>query len=188
MKKNIWMIIAVSAIILSVISLVLPVLTYQSARTGITTNYNIFKLINNSEMISNVFSEYNGNFLRGTHYSTVSIIIVLLCIVGIVAIALAFIGIRSMAKQYESAWPFRLAISGLVGTAIPSTTLLILFIFSQNQYDGIMSLGAYIIVTPIAMILACVTVINRHRLSQEEIRLQKEASRFIRPAKDLPLQ
>lgn len=186
-KKN-WMYISIGSIILSVVSLVLPIMSYRSARTGVLTNYNVFKMLNNTELISNVFEEYNGDFLRGMSYGTVSTLIILLSIVGVSAIVMAFIGIRSMAKQYESAWPFRLAMGGLIGTAIPSITLLILFIFSQNQYDGKMMLGAYIIISPIAMILACLTVVNRHRLTQEEILLQKEASKYIHPAGDLPCQ
>lgn len=186
-KKN-WLIVSIGSICLSLLSLLLPVLSYRSARSGVVTGYNIFGLIRNSDMVENVFAEYNGDFLRGMSYSTVSTLIILLSIVGVAAIFCAFIGIRSMAKQYESAWPFRLALSGLVGTAIPSLTLLVLFFFSQNQYDGVMTLGTYIIVTPIAMVLACITIVNRHRLTQEEKRLQAEASSFIRPAGDLPLQ
>lgn len=185
-KKN-WLIISIGSICLSLFSLLLPVLSYRSARSGIVTRYNIFGLIKNSDMIENVFAEYNGDFLRGMSNSTVSTLIILLSIVGVAAIFCAFIGIRSMAKQYESAWPFRLALSGLVGTAVPSLTLLVLFFFFQNQ-DGAMTLGTYIIVTPISMVLACITVVNRHRLTQEEKRLQAEASSFIRPAGDLPFQ
>lgn len=185
-KKN-WLIISIGSICLSLLSLLLPVLTYRSARSGVVTRYNIFGLIKNSDMIENVFAEYTGDFLRGMSNSTVSTLIILLSIVGVAAIFCAFIGIRSMAKQYESAWPFRLALGGLVGTAIPSLTLLVLFLFFQNQ-GGVMTLGTYIIVTPISMVLACITVVNRHRLTQEEKRLQAEASSFIRPAGELPLQ
>ena len=50
-----------------------------------------------------------------------------------------------------------------------------------------MHLGAYIVITPIAMILACLTVTNRHRLTKDELQLQKEASLYIKPATDLPI-
>lgn len=187
-RKRNWMIVSVGAIWLSILSLFLPVFSYRSARTGITTKYNIIKLFSNSELIENMFTEYRGEFLRSMSYSSVSTLVIVLCIIGVTAIIFAFVGIRSMTKQYESAWPFRLALSGLVGTAIPSVTLLILFLFSQNQYAGKMTLGAYIIITPAAMVLACANVVNRHRLTQEELRLQRAASAFIRPAGDLPVQ
>lgn len=187
-RKRGWMIISVSAIGLSILSLFLPVFSYRSARTGITTKYNIIKLFSNSELIENMFTEYRGEFLRGMGYSSVSTLVIVLCFIGVTAIILAFVGIGSMTKQYESAWPFGLALSGLIGTAIPSVTLLILFLFSQNQYAGKMTLGAYIIITPVAMVLACINVVNRHRLTREELRLQRAASAFIRPAGDLPVQ
>ena len=187
-RKKSWMVVSISAIVLSVLSLLLPVLTYTSARTGRTTGYNIFSLVFNSDMVREVFGEYNGRFLYGLDYGFIGVLVFLLALIGITAIILAFVGIKSMAKQYESARPFKLAMCGLIGTAIPSVLLLILFLVSRNRYDGVMSLGAYIIITPVAMVLACLTVVNRHRLTQEEIRLQQEASAYIRPAGDLPEQ
>lgn len=186
-KKQSWMYISIGSIVLSILSLFLPVITYQSARTGIVGKYNIIKLLSNDELISNVFEEYTGDFLQEMSYSEVSTWVILLCIVGVGAIILAFVGIRSMTKQYESEKPFRLAISGLIGTAIPSVVLLVLYLYSKNQYAGTMHLGAYIIVTPIAMVLACLTVTSRHRLTQEEVKLQQEAKAYIRPAGDLPI-
>lgn len=185
-KQN-WMYISVGSIILSLLSLFLPVITYKSARTGIVGHYNIIKLLSNDDLINNVFQEYTGEFLRGMSYSEVSTWVVLLCIVGVGAIILAFVGIKSMTKQYESEKPFRLALAGLIGTAVPSIVLLILYLYSKNQYAGTMHLGAYIIITPIAMVLACLTVTSRHRLTQEEARLQQEAKAYIRPAGDLPV-
>lgn len=187
-KKQTWMYASMGAIILSIASLFLPVLSYKSYQTGITKGYNIFKLINNSELIQNMFTEYHGSFFRDMSDSTVSVCMVLLCIIGVAAIVLAFVGIKSMTKQYESATPFYLAMSGLIGTAIPSVSLLILYLVSKNQYDGTMYLGTYIIVTPIAMVFACLTVTKRHRLSREESAIQREAQKYIRPAGDLPVK
>lgn len=185
-KKKKWSYTAIGAIILSIASLILPVISYTSARTGINKRYNVFGLFNTDELNNNIFNEYTGKFLYGMSESETSFWVVLLCIIGIVAIVLAFVGIRSMSKQYESVAPFRLAICGLIGTAIPSIVLLILYIFSKNQYAGTMHLGAYIIVTPIAMVIACLTVTSKYRLNQEEARAQDEARTYIRPAGDLP--
>ena len=185
-KKQKWMYTALGSIILSIASLLLPVISYTSARTGVTTRYNISGLLNTEAVNSNIFNEYTGDFLRGMTESQTSFWIVLLSIVGVAAIVLAFIGIRSLNKQYESSSPFRLAICGLIGTAIPSIVLLMLYIFSKNQYAGTMHLGAYIIVTPIAMVIACLTVTSKYRLNQEEAKAQQEAKAYIRPAGDLP--
>lgn len=186
-KKRNWLYFSITSIVLSILSLFLPIMSYQSGNTGVVSHYNIVKLLRNNELMTNVFAEYRGKFLRGMSYSAVSVWVILLCVVGVAAIILAFAGIKSMTKQIESEKPFRLTIVGLVGTAIPSVVLLILYLCSLNQYDGTMYLGAYIIVTPIAMVLACLTVTNRHRMTQEEVRLQREASAYIRPAGDLPI-
>ena len=186
-KKKTWLYIAVGAIVLSIASLLLPIISYRSAKTGVLSHYNIFKLFRPDDLIHTVFREYQGSFLRSMSNSSIGVWVVILSVLGIAAIVLAFVGIGSMAKQYESAWPFLLAIFGLVGTAIPSLVLLILFLFSMHQYAGTMYLGAYIFVTPIAMIIACLTVTAKHRMSREEARIQAEARAYIRPAGDLPV-
>lgn len=185
-KKKTWFYTSIGAIALSVLSLLLPVITYHSAKTGMTTRYNIIRMFNTRYLIKTVFSEYHGSFLRSMSNSGVAVAVIVLCVVGIAAIVLAFIGINSMTKQYESDMPFRLAICGLIGTAIPSVVLLMLYLVSKNQFRGTMHLGAYIFITPLAMVLACLTVTSRHRLSREEARIQAEARAYIRPAGDLP--
>lgn len=82
--------------------------------------YNVFALLDTSDIIYNMFSEYYGteNFYMYASYETVSFLIIFICVIGVAAIVMAFVGIKSMTKQYESVWPFRLTISGLVGTAI----------------------------------------------------------------------
>lgn len=185
-KKKTWMYISIGSIVLSLASLLLPIISYKSAVTRQVTRYNIFGLLGRDEFIKNVFGEYTGTFLRNIEYSEVSLWIILICAVGVAAIVFAFVGIRSMTKQYESAVPFRLAIGGLIGTMIPAIILLTLYIVAKDQYAGTLHLGAYIVITPIAMALACLTVTGRHRLTQEEAKIQAEARAYIRPAGDLP--
>ncbi len=181
------MYVSFGSIILSVISLFLPVVSYQSAETWQKTRYNIIGLLSNQRFIDTVFWEYTGDFMHDVSDATVGKLVVLLSVIGVLAIILAFIGIRSMSKQYESSWPFVLALSGLIGTAIPAVVLLILYIMAKSQFKGDLSLGAYIFITPIAMIIACIHVINRHHLTRSEIKLQKAAQAYIYPAGDLPV-
>ena len=185
-KKN-WMYISICAIILSVVSLFLPIIVYYNAGTGSKHIYNILSLLDTSDIIYNMFAEYHGteNFYMYASYETVSFLIILICLIGVAAIVTAFFGIKTMTKQYESVWPFRLTICGLIGTAIPSLVLLIMYFVAKNQFAGTLQLGAYIFVTPIAMLIACVNVTNRHRLTQEEASIQAEACKYIRPAGDL---
>lgn len=187
-KKRNWMYTSICSLVLSIVSLLMPVISYESGRTRAISRYNIFKLIDSEELNRKVFSEYNGEFLSGMSDSAVSFWVFVLCLIGVGAIVLAFVGIKSMEKQYESSKPFKLAICGLIGTALPSLVLLILYLFSKSQYSGTMHLGAYIIVTPIAMVIACMTVTSKYRLNKEEARIQAEARAYIRPAGDLPIR
>ena len=185
-KKNRWMLVATGAIILSVSSLLLPVISYQG-KVGVRHNYNILALLGDNDFAQVVFGDYMGTFLKGFPYETIELYTKILVAVGAGAIVLAFVGINSMSKQYESNTPFRLTLLGLVGTAIPSITLIVLYAMSAEQFRGTISLGPYAFVTPIAMICACMAVTARHRMTAEEARLQREASAYIRPAGDLPI-
>jgi hypothetical protein len=42
-----------------------------------------------------------------------------------------------------------------------------------------MHLGAYIFVTPVAMVIACLTVTAKYRLSQEEANARDEAKKYM---------
>lgn len=182
-NKKYWMYASYGAIILSIVSLFLPIIIYTSGETGMTSYYNVLSLLFNDDLIDTVFFEYDGNIEM--ERGIVAFLVFFICLIGVAAVISAFFGIKSMAKQYESVWPFRLAISGLVGTAVPALSLLIFWMASHSVFLGSMSLGTYIFLTPIAMIIACINVTNRHRLTREEWAIQEEASKYIRPAGDL---
>lgn len=186
MKKNGWFMVATGAIVLSLISLLLPIVTYQNSQ-GISRSFNVFAIAFGRDFERFVFSEYTGSFLYGLDYGIIGFLSLALCLVGIGAIVMAFVGINSMTKQYESSQPFVLAVMGLVGTAIPSLTLLVLALISGKQYLGTLHLGAYIFVTPLAMLCAIAAVTARHRLSREEAQAAAAAAAYIRPAGDLPI-
>ncbi len=183
-NKNTWRMVATGAIVVSIVTLFLPIITYENEE-GVRQSYNIFGLMN-KEFAEFVFMYYTGDLFYGMPYSTIVAYATALCVLGVVAIVCALVGINSMSKQYESEKPFHLALFGLVGTAIPSLVLLAVYIVSIDQLPGIMSLGAYLLVTPVAMVCAILAVTARHRLTREEIALQREASAYIRPAGDLP--
>lgn len=184
-KGNGWHIIATGSICLSLCTLLLPIVTYVNA-DGTRTAYNIFSLVF-GDFTTYVFSEYTGTLWYGLPYEIIAFWVVVFVVVGIVAIMSAFRGINGMSKQYESNAPYHQAVWGCVGTAIPSLALLILYLMSADQFMGTIELGAYIVVTPIAMIFSLMAVTARHRLTQEEARLQREAAAYIRPAGDLPV-
>lgn len=189
-NKN-WMMISIGALVLSLLSLFLPVINYTANEgndVGSMYSFNLVHLMDGESFVKHVLSEYRGSFLHGMSAETANIVIGLLCIVGAAAIVLSFVGLRSMAKQYESAWPFRLTLAGIICTVIPAVVILVAVLMSGDEFYGTMRVGTYAYITPIAMVVSCVTVAKRHKLTQEELRIQKAASAYIRPAGDLPLQ
>lgn len=197
-RKKTWMYIAVGAIILSMISLFLPVITYQNSN-GNVYSFNILKVIfNGSDFINYVLMDNDGSFAAKINSPTLisllsmssydmlpKFLIALVAIIGVGAIVASFSGIRSMSKQYESAWPFRLTIIGLVLTAIPALTILILAFISKDYFANTIQLGTYVFITPLAMIVAIITVTNRHKMSLQEKQIQEEAKQYLRPAGDI---
>lgn len=197
-KKKTWMYIAIGAIILSVVSLFLPVITYQNSN-GNVYSFNILKVIfNGSDFIDYVLMDNDGSFAAKVNNPALvsllsmpsndalpKLLIALVAIIGVGAIIASFLGIRSMSKQYESAWPFRLTIIGLVLTAIPALAILILTLISKGYFANTIRLGAYVFITPLAMIAAIITVTNRHKMSLQEKQIQEEAKQYLRPAGDL---
>lgn len=186
MNKNGWYVLATGAIVLSLITLLLPIVSYTNA-VGVTRSFNAFAIATDSTFAPFIFNEYQGEFLYGVSYGTITLCAVILCIIGLGAIILAFVGINSMTKQYESSKPFEYAVLGLVGTAIPSIVLLALYFVSASQYPGTMTVGPYLIVTPLAMLAAIGAVTARHRVSREEAQARAAAAAYIRPAGDLPV-
>lgn len=184
-KNKNWMYVSFAALACSVLSLILPVVYYSTG--GWNYAYNVFGLMGSS-FIDDVMSEYVGSFMYGTDRYTVSFLIVLLCLTGVAAIVCSFVGLKSMSKQYESQWPFRLTLAGILLTALPAMVLLVAVTMSGGWFSGTLSPGAYMFVTPAAMVISCLAVVKRHRLNQDELRIQQAAAQYIRPAGDLPLQ
>lgn len=184
-KKHTWVVVATGALVLSVVTLFLPIMIYRNGE-GAVRSFNVVGMMLDPTFATFVFRDYRGSFLYGLPYATIRNLAILLSVVGIAAIIMALVGIHSMTKQYESERPFRLALCGLLGTALPALTLLTLLLLSRSSFIGSMHVGPYLIVTPIAMAIACYAVTARHRVSVEEARLLAEAQRYIRPAGDLP--
>lgn len=190
-KNKRWVLVSIIALALSVFSLFLPVIRYTANLgddIGVRYSFNIVKLLEGKSFVAYVLSEYRGNVFNGISVGMASFIIRLLCCVGVAAILLSFIGLRSMTKQYESLWPFALTLAGIFCTVIPAAAILIVVFMSGSEFYGSIQVGAYGYVTPVAMAVSCIAVTKRHKLTREELSIQKAASAYIWPAGDLPLQ
>lgn len=185
-RKKLWTNLSFWMLVLSIITVFLPVISYKHSTIDTKKGYNIFSMLQNKDFVMTVFGkEYQGEFMRGLSNTAMYVIVAVLAIVGAAAIISAFIGVNSMTKQYESPWPFRLALGGAIGTALPSVVLLVLILISKDQFAGEMEFGAYILITPAAMLVACIHTTGLHRETRAEAALRKEAEQYIRPAGDL---
>ena len=185
-KKHNWILFSINGLVLSLVSLLFPIITYTD-RHGTVHSFNIFKLLGGG-FASIVQKEYVGGSLMDISGSTFDLIVAAVSLVGAAAIIVSFVGIRSMSKQYESQWPFRMTVCGLLGTAVPALLLLVAYGLSTNYYLGKISLGGYVIVTPLAMIASVLAVVKRHQLTQMELEIQREAANYIHVAGDLTNQ
>ena len=184
-KKKRWIYLSVGGICLSLLSLLFPIVIYQSGiNKSEIVSFNFFGLLNGG-FAYYILSEFTGRSLFQVSGTTGDLITVLASFLGVGSIFLSFFGIRSMSKQRESVWSFRLTILGMIGTMIPAVTLFALFFISKRYLRGTVSLGAYAFITPVAMIISCIAVANRHFLTRQELALQKEAENYIFPAGDL---
>ena len=193
-KKKGWMFVAIGTLSLSLLSLFLPVITYNSSE-GIMYSYNLIKLLNAEDFLQNVLADTHTTnsssfMLLFDKYSSSDalpkFLTIMIVLIAVFAIIISFIGIISMSKQYESAAPFVLSILGLVGTAIPAIALIIITILTRNFFHEPIKLGLYAFITPIAMVIAIIAVNSRHKLSKEQQELVRAASAYLKPAGDLP--
>ena len=90
-----------------------------------------------------------------------------------------------MSLQRPNTWQFVLALVGIIGTAIPAIIVIIAAPVSQQFLPGTFQFGVYPIITPIAMVLCMITVTQKHKRTQAELRAAEKAKGLIRPGGDL---
>lgn len=186
-KNKIWIRLAFCGLIISLVSLLFPIIVYTSYRDHTAHSFNLIGLLTGG-FAEVAQREYTGKSWIELSTGAFDVFVAIAGIIGAASIVLSLVGLRSMSKQYESQRPFRMTLCGLIGTAIPALLLLLAFGLSTNYYQGEVSLGAYVVITPLAMIASCLAVVKRHQLTRAELALQKEASQYIRVAGDLPEQ
>ena len=143
--------------------------------------YNIIDFLIYKQFAQKVMANYTGEWFRNIEDSR----IIVLAIIGIVAILFAVIGIFSMSLQRRNRWPFVMALLGLIGTAIPSLTIIAAVFASKQYFNGTIWCGIYPLLTPVAMIICLITVTWKRKRTIDEIKAAKQAEGLIHPAGDL---
>lgn len=185
MKKKGWIFLSLGCLAISILSLFLNVLSYTNA-AGETKSYNFIILISDPAGFTyHVSTEYEGEIFQNIYAETENVLIIGFALVGLVALICAVLGVMRMSKQRPPAGSFVLALIGLIGTALPAVSILILLIMSQDYFAGTLRAGLYVIITPIAMILSVITVSMKHNRTKKQMEARKRVESYLRLAGDL---
>lgn len=172
-SKKFWLSITFACLGFSLVSLFFPVLTYVNPY-GKAQAFNLLQFLDPQEL-GKVLSQYTGSFALDIRKADIPFY----AVAAILAIAAAFAGVITMSSQRPNTWQFILAMFGLVGTLIPSLLLVIVVVSSIRYFPGTFQLGAYPIITPIAMGICMYMVTRKHRLTQAEIQAEKDAAQYL---------
>lgn len=181
MKRGTWLGVALACLLISIISMFLPVLTYEYADGRTVIEFSVLDFLDPDEL-TDVLSQYTGAFAVKVD-SSVAVILACLAVLAIVA---AFVGVITMSVQRPNKWQFVLAMIGLVGTAIPSILVFAAVLLSVRYFPGTFSCGVYPVITPISMVVCMYMVTHRHRHTQAELEAEKRAAQHWHAPGDIP--
>lgn len=179
MNRKLWLSITLVCLGFSIISLLFPILTYIHP-TGKTQVFNIFKFLKPDEL-GKVLSQYTGSVALAIEQQDIPFF----AVIAVLSIVAAFAGVITMSAQRPRFWQFIMAMTGLIGTLIPSVLLFIVVISSINYFPGSFKFGSYPIITPFTMGLCIYMVTRKHKLTQEEILAEKTAAQHLHTMGDL---
>lgn len=178
-KDNIWVALAMGGIVLSLLSLLLPVLRY-TGRDAVSHRYSLITILRDTNgFAKTIFNDYRGDFLRGLPYSTVTALTLTVAALGVGAIVLSFVGLISLSRQYTNRKSYILSLCGLAGTAVPALIILTLVLLSRNYFVGSIRCGVYEFITPVTMLLSCRAVTYKHKASLEQLKAAEKARQYV---------
>lgn len=192
MRKKIEYYIAVCCLIISIISMFMPIVSYKvsygyqshyfKTNAGASYSFNIIDLIRGSEDFNQIILvEYKGPVVWNITRGMCSI----LGIIAVLAIVCAAIGLFTLRVQRPNTRQFILTIVGLIGIAVPSVVIIVVVFMCGKYYSGTLSCGIAPILSPIAMLVSLCAVIRRKNKVAEALRKEMEEKGLIRQAKDL---
>ena len=181
MKKDIrWLLPALTCVVVSVASLLLPILTYLYPN-GRSISFNVLSFVKPSHELTSILDKYSGPYGMDISESLQTVLAAL----AVIAILAAFAGVITMSRQRPNTWQFILALVGIIGTAIPALLVIVAAPISQRYLPGTFRFGVYPIITPIAMIVCLIMVVQRRRKTLKEKRAVERAGGLIYRAGDL---
>ena len=181
MSKKIFYYIAITGLVLSIISIFLPVISYE-VKGGKEYKYSIVGLLTDSEEFeTNILDDYEGPVV----WDITSKITVILVVTFIAGILCSVIGLVTLRAQRPNTWQFILTIIGMIGVAVPSLILIISVTGYGKYFDGKLKFGIAPVITIISMIICIFAVIRRKNKVAEELRKQLEQKGIMWHAGDL---
>ena len=181
MDKRKFYYIAIACLLVSLVSLFFPVITFVN-NEGNKFSYSVISLVSNSQDFEkNVLMRYFGNVVWDINGG----ITIVLVVVFVAALLCAVIGLLTLRAQRPNTWQFILTIIGLIGVAIPSAVLIIGVLGYGKYFRGKLSFGPAPVITIISMIVCICAVIRRKNVVAEQLRKELEAKGLIRKGGDL---
>ena len=198
-KRNGWFYVAIGALLVSMLSLFTPIITYTEGTRPISflrilglnagsgssygsfKTYNIIDLLKGDSLVKEVLTFYRGEvFWR---IDTPEIIAMALLV--IVSLTASLVGICTMRSQYHRRWQFIMTLAGLIGTAFPSLVIFYAVNQSQKGFSGVIQCGIAPVIMPVAALISIIAVVYRRSSVQKEIRQRAKAENLIWAAGDL---
>ena len=166
-KKMIWFIIAISCVVISILSLFMSIITYTTEDGHMKYSFSILDLIGqSSEFEKYILKEYKGPVV----WDITGAITAVLAIFVVAGILCAIMGLITLRAQRPNTWQFILTITGLIAVAFPSIVLIVCVLGYGKYYAGTIGFGIAPIITPIAMITCIIVVVRRKNKLAEELR------------------
>lgn len=179
-EKTGWFYIAIGCVVISLLSLFLPILRYTDEQMAIS--FNIVDLIGGNEYFeAYVIDAYYGPVIWNISQTATTV----LAVIAIIALICAVVGLLTLRVQRPNTKQFILTIVGLVGVSIPSVTVIVIVLLFGKYYYGTLTLGIAPVISPIALLISIGAVIRRKNKVAEEIQRELEAKGLIWKAGDL---
>ena len=198
-KRNGWFYVAIGALLVSMLSLFTPIITYTEGTKPISFSrilglnagsgssygsfktYNIIDLLKGDSLVKEVLTFYRGEVFW--KIDTPEIIAMALLV--IVSLTASLVGICTMRSQYHRRWQFIMTLAGLIGTAFPSLVIFYAVNQSQKGFSGVIQCGIAPVIMPVAALISIIAVVYRRSSVQKEIQQRVKAENLIWTAGDL---